>query len=61
MESGARTGTQVMMEMHVAAVAVVTEGVYGFHFIFQGTVDAEMTPGATRGQTRGSFATKKRL
>lgn len=28
--------------------------------MLQGTVDAEMTPGATRGQTRGSFATKKR-
>jgi hypothetical protein len=28
--------------------------------VCQGTVDAEMTPGATRGQTRGSFATKKR-
>ena len=44
----------------VAAAAAVVVVVVGVMAVLQGTVDAEMTPGATRGQTRGSFATKKR-
>ncbi len=56
MESGARAGTQV----RVCSRAAMLRGLLAVLNVVQGTVDAEMTPGATRGQTRGSFATKKR-